>query len=128
MTTATKKRWRVLVETGYLELGGLGRCPMQEALRIDAADADEARAMAKEEKPDARIRRVEEIGTWAITLRGRHDKRRRETFLVEATDEESAGQNLASNLAACRFSRVYSRKDREQSVVKIERKEPAPVA
>lgn len=118
----TTKRWRVLVETGYLELGGLGRCPMQEALRIDADDAAEARALAKEKKPDARIRRVEEIGTWAITLRGRHDKRRRETFLIDATDEETAKRNLAGNLAACRFARVYSRQDREQSVVKIERK------
>lgn len=128
MDGATKerlRRWHVVVDAGHLDMPGLGRARMQETVNVEAADEAEARAKAKEEKPGKPIYQVQEILTWAITLRGRHDKRRRETFLVNAADEETAMRNLSHNLAACRFARVYSRKDREQSVVKIEKKEAA---
>lgn len=126
-TTPTTKarKWTVLLDAGSMEVGGFGRCAVQESVLVEAADEPEARAKAKQEKPGLRIIRAQEIFTWAITLRGRRDKRRRETFLVNAPDEETARRNLANNLAASRFARVYSRKEREKSVVKIEKKEAA---
>lgn len=120
-------KWRVVVEQGHLDLPGFGRCPMQEQIVLEADSEKEARELAREQK-GKRVVSADRVWEYAVTLRGRHDQRRRETFLVSAIDEKEAGRALASNLRACRFARVYSRKDREQSIVKIERKEPAPIA
>lgn len=112
----------VTVDDGRLDIGLFGSCPVSRLERLEAADEDAARAAAREQW-GRRVRSVQRLYTWAITLKGRHDGRRRETFFTTAVNEHDALHNIGYHTQACRFSRVYSKRDREQYVTKVERRD-----
>lgn len=118
-------KWFVTLYDGTMDFGGLGRAQVLDTVSVEAADEAGARAEAKRLKPGKRIKSVEKVWAWHITLRGHADKRKRETFIVRSVSEHDARRALSYNPKAWRFARYasYGAKKQDEAIVKIERKE-----
>lgn len=120
-------RYVVTLDKGdRIDLGFFGTSRVLDSVTVTADDEAEARARAREEKP-GRIVEVQEVFSWAITLRGR-DKRRKETFVVAAArNEQQALDRLRDLPAVWRFagsvrSASSVRYERLSNVLTVERR------
>jgi hypothetical protein len=125
------RRWEVVLDSGTKLDIGPWRANMQWAGNADGPDEATAVAAAREkcretmgdQYADGRVVRVTEIHTWEVTLRGRHDKRRRETFTVRSTDERHALQRVGYISGVYQFAGSIDGRHRD-NVVKVERVSP----
>jgi len=116
------KRFEVHIHGGYIDFPGFGRCPTGECVTVEAEDEKAARPLALAKAsvyPQGEIRQVTEVHRYAVTLRGKRDKRRRETVIVFGTDTYSAVRHLQYHQAACSFAGSI-RKNDDPRIVKIE--------
>ena len=120
------KEWEVTVDLGTGQFGPF-RARYQAGYNVQAETAQEAATLG--------LLRAEEAGhtpavphrvttqqrhRFDITLRGRTDKRRRETYRIRATSEREAIKFLAYRTAPVRFAGWFSPEKRD-AIVKIER-------
>jgi hypothetical protein len=106
-----------------LKGGTLGMFSFGYLARVDATDRAEAIQVAKAKAeadgfPGYDRPTVVELRTYAITLRGRKDKRRRETYYAEATDPKHALFEIYRRGVASRFAGSVTKLD-HPSVVSI---------
>jgi hypothetical protein len=127
------RRWEVTLDSGErLDLGILGKSPMRWAGTAEGETVEEAVTQAREicrksmgdRYADGHLVETHEIFDWAITLRGKRDKRRRETFIVRATDERSAIRHLNYMPAVYPFAGAlkFRRGETPEQVVKVVRR------
>jgi 1,2-phenylacetyl-CoA epoxidase PaaB subunit len=132
LSTEKKRRWRVEYKERQqgMTVPGFGPISFGHVATVEAADAEEARQRAREHQADpetmvpadARIVKLEQISRWRVTLRGKKDARRRESFIVSAATEREALSNVSFLPAAMRFARDprFNSKNRPPSLIKIE--------
>lgn len=124
--TATRQ-FRVTLAGKPMNLGGLGRVGTGwQSPVIDAASAqdaiDSARVICRDtfDSTYAEGRAtVVEIHTYHVTLRGRSDKRRRETFIARGENESKAIQMLSYQNAPRAFAGWFDSRKRD-AIVKVE--------
>lgn len=126
-------RYRVSLSGARMDFGLLGSAGTSYAAFNDVADSREdaiekARAVAREKMPsyaDGKAT-VEIMHNYAITLRGRSDKRKRETYFTYGADEYEALKNVGYLRAANIFAGFYGPRGGRKSpkpddrIVKIE--------
>lgn len=87
-------KWSVSFHCGYMDMSVLGRCPVGYETTVVAetreAAIEQATVKAKEFDSRATFREIHEILSFAVTVKGRTDKRRRGTFYVPALNAEDA--------------------------------------
>lgn len=103
--------YRVILSGPTMQIGPWRAPSSWQSGAIDAPDHLAAESIARErcaatfDDDYAKGRAtVVPLYRYALTVRGKRDKRRRETFVVMAADEREAVQALRYNDAACHFA------------------------
>lgn len=123
--------WYVALRGTSMKLGGFGSVPTSYGVTVHADDRKSAiqaaRAVAREKMPEYADGRVQSIGvvrSFAVTVRGRKDKRKRETFVGRGRDEQEALTHLRFNSSMVGFAgTIY--KPTDERVIRIKEVTPA---
>ena len=118
-------KWEAHFHVGYLNMPGIGRCPTGYQCVVEADTREEAIGEATVNALDfderARFESIHPILTYAVKVKSKSDKRKRETFLIKATSAGEAERfarhgHGASGLAAER----YGGHGKKQQIVSVE--------
>jgi 1,2-phenylacetyl-CoA epoxidase PaaB subunit len=121
------RHWHVVLDSGEKMKLGPWKAAMQWGGNVEAPDRDAALTAAREKcratmgdsYADGRVSEIEELHLWGVTVRGKRDKRRRETFTVYAANEHAAIRTAFYLPAVTTFAGYRSK--RNDPVVKAER-------
>lgn len=125
-------KWHVVLSGKPMQFGGFGLVGTSYGATVVAEDRESAvqaaRAAAREKMPeyaDGRVQSAHVVRTFAFTLRGRHDKRKRETFVASGTSPEDAWRALRFNGPVYKFAGPSIKLDDPTRVIRIKEVTPA---